>query len=62
MAKISKDEARADWAEAEARFREVAEKYLADGGKLDKDAALAISKARAKADKRMATYFKRVLD
>ncbi len=64
MAKISKDEARVEWAEAEARYREVAERYFAgdDAETLDKDAVVAVSKARAKADKRMAVYFKRVLD
>lgn len=37
-------------------------KYVHGATKLDKDAALAITKARTQADRRMADYFRRCLD
>ncbi|MFC6239007.1 hypothetical protein [Longivirga aurantiaca] len=65
MAKLSKSEALAEWREAEDRYRAVLEVYLTDGGdkaRIDKDAAVRIAKARAKADKRLDACLHRLLD
>ena len=62
MAKPTKDEAQEAWREAEVRYQTLITKYVDGVTKLDKDAALAITKARTKADRRMADYFRRCLD
>ena len=54
------------WREAEERYRQAVEPYFPDGDgqppKLTKDKAVALSKARAKADRRMQQYFKSLLN
>lgn len=63
MAKSSKEEAWQRWHAAELVYRAALED-LADEGpgvKLTKDAAVALAKSRAKADRRMDEYFHRVL-
>lgn len=65
MAKLSKSEALAEWREAEDKYRAVLDVYLNDGGdkvRIDKDAAIKIAKARAKADKRLDACLHRLLD
>jgi hypothetical protein len=64
MAKPSKSEALADWRAAETKYREILDQYLAEGAtkRIDKDAAVDIAKARAKADKRLDTCLHRLLD
>jgi hypothetical protein len=64
MAKKSKSEALADWREAEDTYRTIVDGYLnADSVKrIDKDAAVEIAKARAKADKRLEACLHRLLD
>lgn len=64
MAKLSKSEALGDWREAEAEYREVLDAYLAEGSakRIDKDAAVEIAKARAKADKHRDSCLHRLLD
>jgi len=64
MAKPSKSEALAEWRMAEAKYREVLDEYLAEDSnkRIDKDAAVEIAKARAKADRRLDTCLHRLLD
>jgi hypothetical protein len=65
MAKLSKSEALSEWRDAEDRYRTVLDVYLTDGGNkahIDKDAAVRIAKARAKADKRLDACLHRLLD
>ena len=64
MAKKSKSEALADWREAEDKYRSIVDGYLlAESVKrIDKEAAVEIAKARAKADKRLETCLHRLLD
>jgi hypothetical protein len=64
MAKKSKSEALSDWREAEDTYRTIVDGYLtADSVKrIDKDAAVEIAKARAKADKRLEACLHRLLD
>jgi hypothetical protein len=64
MAKSSKAEALAKWREAEAKYRGVLDAYLAEGStkKIDKDAAVEIAKARARADKQLDSCLHRLLD
>jgi hypothetical protein len=53
-----------DWREAEARYAEVLAGFGVDGNppaKVKKDSALALSKARNKADQARDKFFKRVL-
>lgn len=61
MAKPSTRDALIAWREAEERYRTVVDVYLSDGGsaKVDKEAAVAITKARVRADKRMDNYLLR---
>jgi len=58
MAKPSKKEALAAWREAEQKYRDVLEPYLGDEsvGMVDKSVAIAITKARVKADKKLDAY------
>ena len=64
MANPTKSEALAAWRDAEAKYREILDVYLAPDSstKIDKDAAVEIAKARAKADKRLDTCLHRLLD
>lgn len=52
------------WREAEDRFRSLAEPLLHDDGtaRLSKDDALALMKASAKAERRLAAYLDHSLD
>jgi len=64
MAKISKDEARELWRDAEADYQSAVDAcltYSEDAGKLTKNAAVTITKARIRADRRMDEYFHRCL-
>lgn len=60
---MSKAEVWERWWTAEQGYRAALEDLIGEGpdGKLTKDAAIAIAKARAKADRRMDEYFHRVL-
>jgi hypothetical protein len=62
MAK-TKNEARVAWLEAEDEYRAVIEPYASakDTEPLDKDAVLAISKARSKAERCLDAYIRRAL-
>jgi hypothetical protein len=64
MAKPSKREALADWRKAEAKYREILDDYLAENSSksIDKDAAVEIAKARAKADRHLDSCLHRLLD
>jgi len=64
MAKPSKSEALTEWRKAEAKYREVIDPYLARDSKkvIDKAAAVEISKARAKAGRRLDACLHRLLD
>jgi hypothetical protein len=64
MAKKSKSEALADWREAEDKYRSIVDGYLLPESttRIDKDAAVEIAKARAKAAKRLETCLHRLLD
>jgi hypothetical protein len=65
MAKLSKSEALAEWRDAEEKYRAVLDLFLTGGGDkahIDKDAAVRIAKARAKADKRLDACLHRLLD
>lgn len=64
MAKPTKADALAAWRDAETKYRKALEPYLDDKsvGKIDKAAAVTITKARVKADKRLETYLHRCLD
>ena len=64
MAKKSKSEALADWRDAEDKYRSTVDGYLLPESttRIDKDAAVEIAKARAKADKRLETCLHRLLD
>lgn len=62
MAKISKDEARTRWRDAESAYLATVEEYLdKNPTPLTKDAAVAITKRRIRADRRMDEYFHRCL-
>jgi hypothetical protein len=64
MAETSKaDKLYSDWREAEARYAEVLAAFGGDGPpeKVKKDSALALAKARNKADQARDKFFKRVL-
>ena len=63
MAKISKSEALDRWRDAEEKYRKAVEAYLdpKKPASVDKAAAMAITKARVKAEERRATYFDRCL-
>lgn len=64
MAETGKaDKLYSDWREAEARYAEVLAAFGGDGPpeKVKKDSALALAKARNKADRAADAYFKRVL-
>jgi hypothetical protein len=52
-----------DWREAEARYAEVLAAFGGDGPpeKVKKESALALAKARSKADRARDKFFKRVL-
>ena len=58
MAKPSKKEALAAWREAEDKYRKTLEPFLDDdrSEKLDKAAAVLITKARVKADRKFESY------
>jgi len=64
MAKPSKSEALAGWRKAEAKYRDVLDEYLGEKSskRIDKDAAVEIAKARAKADKHLDSCLHRLLD
>jgi len=64
MAKKSKSESLAEWREAEDKYRAIVDGYLQPDAskKIDKDAAVEIAKARAKADKRLEACLHRLLD
>jgi hypothetical protein len=64
MPKQSKTEALADWRDAERKYTRLLDEYLAEGAssRIDKDAAVEIAKARAKADKRLDACLHRLLD
>jgi hypothetical protein len=65
MAKQSKSEALAEWRAAEAKYTAILDVYLTEKGdppRIDKDAAVKIAKARARADKRLDTCLHRLLD
>ena len=64
MAKPSKSEALTEWRKAEAKYREILDDYLAENSskRIDKDAAVEIAKARAKADKHLDSCLHRLLD
>jgi hypothetical protein len=60
MAKADPVELLEKWRTAEQKFRELADAALRDGA-VDKDSAVALTKLRVKADRRMQEYFDRVL-
>lgn len=64
MAKPTKTEALADWRRAEQRYADTIAPFMAEDGeqRIDKDAAVRIAKARAKADKRLDAVLHRLLD
>jgi hypothetical protein len=62
--KPSVDEALEAWREAEEKYRKAVDGFLDDkkkSPKAGKDDAVTITKARTKADRRMATYFETCL-
>lgn len=52
------------WRVAEEKYRDVLDRYLAEGAtkRIDKDAAVEIARARARADKRLDTCLHRLVD
>jgi hypothetical protein len=64
VAKPSKSEALAEWRASEAKYQSLLDKYLTEGttNRIDKEAAVEIAKARAKADKRLDACLHRLLD
>ena len=49
------------WRNAEDKYRTLVDSTL-EGGRVDKDAVVALTKARVRADRRMQDYLKRALD
>ena len=64
MAKPGKAGALAAWREAEENYRTIIAPFLLPDapGKIDKAAAVALTKARVKADRKMDVYLHRCLD
>jgi hypothetical protein len=64
MAKKSKSEVLDDWRAAEEKYRKIIDQHLDPGSttRIDKNAAVEIAKARAKADKRLEACLHRLLD
>jgi hypothetical protein len=64
MVKWSTSEAVAEWRAAEANYRAVVDEFLAEGSvkRIDKDAAVEIVGARARADKRLDALLRRLLE
>jgi hypothetical protein len=60
MAKADPSELLEKWRTAELKYRDIADAVL-EGGAIDKDTAVALTKTRVKADRRMQEYFNRVL-
>jgi hypothetical protein len=56
MAKADTDERIEKWRTAEQKYRDLVDPVLA-GGAVDKDTAVALTKARVKADRRMQEFF-----
>ena len=64
MARNSTSDALERWRDAEAKYTRTIEMYLDvdDPAKIDRNAALRVTEARVKADKRREDYFHRCLD
>ena len=61
MAKADVRELLDKWRNAEDKYRTLVDSTL-EGGRVDKDAVVALTKARVRADRRMQDYLKRALD
>ena len=61
MAKADVRELLDKWRNAEDKNRTLVDSTL-EGGRVDKDAVVALTKARVRADRRMQDYLKRALD
>ena len=61
MAKADVRELLDKWRNAEDKYRTLVDSTL-EGGRVDKDDVVALTKARVRADRRMQDYLKRALD